>query len=60
MFPGTGITPLAIIGQTKIKITLGRYIDAAQLESESDGACKAQTMIVAADSSGQPVRIVLG
>ena len=44
MFPGTCITPLA----TRIKIILGRYM------------VKAETMIVAADSGGQPVRIVLG
>ena len=44
MFPGTCITPLA----ARIKIRLGRYM------------MKAQTMIVAADSGGQPVRNVLG
>ena len=44
MFPGTCITPLA----TRIKIILGRYM------------VKAETMIVAADSGGQPVRNVLG
>jgi hypothetical protein len=44
MFSGTCITPLA----TRIKIRLGRYMD------------EAETMIVAADSGGQPVRNVLG
>ena len=58
MFSSTGITPLATIGQTRIKIRLGRCIDAAQLESES--ARRAKTMIVAADSGGQLMRNVLG
>jgi hypothetical protein len=58
MFSSTGITPLATIGQSSTKIRLGKYIDAAQLESES--VRRAETMIVAADSGGQPLRNVLG
>ena len=52
MFPSTGITPLT----TRIKIRLGKYI----LERVGRALEKAQTMIVAADSGGQPVRTVLG
>ena len=36
MFSWDGTTPLATVGQSTSKISLGRYIDAAQLESESD------------------------
>lgn len=60
MFSSTGITPLETIGHTKIKIRLGRYIDAAKLESESDDDPKSAAMIVAADSGGQPARNMLG
>jgi len=49
MFSSTGTTPLAFIEQTEIKIRLGRNIDAAQHESESDDPMRAFTMIVAAD-----------
>jgi len=35
MFFGSGITPLATAGQTRIKIRLSKYIDTAQHESES-------------------------
>jgi hypothetical protein len=60
MFFSTGITPLEMIGQTRIKIRLGRYIDAAQLKASQTTIQKAQTMIVAADSGGQPARNMLG
>ncbi len=50
MFPGTGIAPLAIIGVSTSKIRLGKNIDAAQHESESQTTPpKREKMIVAAD-----------
>ena len=60
MFSSIGITPLATIGQTRIKIRLGRCINAAQLKASQSTLEKAQTMIVAADSGGQPAWIMLG
>jgi hypothetical protein len=47
MFSGTGIAPLANVGQTTIKIRLGKYIDAAHHESESE-----MTLQSAKDDSG--------
>ena len=35
MFSINGIPPLATVGQTNIKIRVGKYIDAAQHERES-------------------------
>ena len=60
MFSGCGAAPLEIVEQRAIKIRLGRYIDAAQHESESLTTLQSRTMIVAADSGGQPERTVLG
>ena len=60
MFTGNGTAPLAIAGQTKIRIRLGRYIDAAQHESESLTTLQSRKMIVVADSGGQLRRTMLG
>ena len=57
---GSGTAPLAIVGQTTIKIRLGRYIDAAEHESESLTTLPKRKMIVVADSNGQQEGTVLG
>ena len=48
MFSVNGIVPLATVGQTNIKIRVGKYIDAAQSESESLTTLESAKMIVAA------------
>ena len=58
MFSSTGITPRVPIGQTRIRIRLGRNIDAAQHESESVDPPKRMKMIEAAESDGQQEAIM--